>query len=538
MDHHSSASTQERNELALLASNEGVWDWYVGQTDIYYSERVLRFLGYSKEKAPNIFTHANDCFHEEDLPNFKEAYRQSITENDDNTFASDCRYKHPDGTWHWLRIRGVVVHKDDGTVTRMVGSIINISHRKNAELALEEERFRLKQLIENVPVNVYYKDTESRFVLANTSTIEKLGASSPEEVIGKTDHDFFDINHSNKTRSNELDIMNTRTPQLNEVHRETWVRVKGKEDTWAKSSKLPWIDKKGNICGTFGITSDITDLVRTERMLTNMAEELQKRNVVYEEELQLAREVQQALLPQDLDNHKLNYGEKTASFHCRYAPASDMAGDFYEMMPISDHSIGILICDVMGHGVRSSLVVSMLRGLMEKEHHSTASPDVFLKGVNEGLVSILNRAGVTMFATAAYCVIDLKENTLQYSCAGHLAPIIIKDKKAKQLTPEQTKPCPALGLIPTSNYQTSMISLDDIDRLLLFTDGIHEVEDKNENEWGIEGLIQKAELSSSDVLADSLDSLLSSAIQFSSNNSFDDDVCLVAFDITHSVSPS
>ena len=532
MDSHTPISTQERNELALLASNEGVWDWYISEPEIYYSERVLKFIGYDKETAPNIFRHAKDYFHEEDLPDFEEAFRKSILKTEDRTFASDCRYKHPDGTWHWLRIRGVVVHNDDGTATRMVGSIINISHRKNAEVALEEERYRLKQLIENVPVNVYYKDTQSRFVLANMSTVEKLGAECPEEVIGKSDHDFFNIEHANTTRANELEIMETRQPHLSEVHRETWVEVNGKEDTWAKSSKLPWIDKKGNICGTFGITSDITDLVRTQRMLTSMADELQKRNIAFEEELHLAREIQQALLPQDLDGLKLEFQKTKVTFGSRYTPASEMAGDFYEVMPISDHSVGVLICDVMGHGVRSSLIVSMIRGLMEKEHDSTKQPNIFLKGVNEGLVSILNRAGVTMFATAVYCVIDLKEKNISFSCAGHPYPIIVKDGKAAQPKPSAGKSCPALGLIPGSNYVTETISLDDVDRLLLFTDGLHEVEDANENEMGAEGVIQYLEEGSKENLDTTLNQLIEKSLAYSFSGEFDDDVCLLAMDVS------
>lgn len=531
MDSHTPISTQERNELALLASNEGVWDWYIGETYIYYSQRVLKFLGYDQDSAPNIFTQANDYFHEEELPAFKEALHVSLLENGEETFASDCRYRHPDGTWHWLRIRGVVVHNDNGTATRMVGSIINISLRKNAELALDEERYRLKQLIENVPVNVYYKDTQSRFVLANTSTVEKLGAHSPKEVIGKTDHDFFDIDHADLTRANELDIMATRNPHLSEVHRETWVQVQGKEDTWAKSSKLPWIDKKGNVCGTFGITSDITDLVRTQRMLTSMAKELQNRNVAFEEELQLAREIQQALLPQTLSGLELQNQDAKVTFACRYSPASEMAGDFYEVMPISEHCIGVLICDVMGHGVRASLVVSMIRGLMEKEHDSTEQPEVFLKGINEGLVSILTRAGVTMFATAIYCVINLKDKTICYSCAGHPYPVIVRNGEAQQLNPSVKKNCPALGLIPTANYAAETMPLDSVDRLLLFTDGLHEVENATQQEMGVEGIIEHMQQSYKESLESSLDSLLHKALNYSAVGEFADDVCLLAIDV-------
>ena len=57
---------QDRLELALLASNEGVWDWYVGAREIYYSDRVLDFLGYPADKAPNIILQARRYFHQDD----------------------------------------------------------------------------------------------------------------------------------------------------------------------------------------------------------------------------------------------------------------------------------------------------------------------------------------------------------------------------------------------------------------------------------------------------------------------------------------
>ncbi len=519
---------QDRLELALQASNEGVWDWYLGEEDIYYSERVLHFLGYSAEEAPNIITHSKKYFHEDDLPTLRQAFKTAIAEGEDETLASDCRYSHPNGDWHWLRIRGVVVRNDSGKAIRIVGSIIDISKRKTVEVALDEERYRIHELIENIQANVYYKDVDSRFVLANSSTAEKLGAQSVGYLLGKTDHDFFDNAHADIARANELEIMQSREAQINVIQCETW---DDKEDTWAETSKLPWLDRKGKVRGTFGITNDITSLVSTQRMLTSVAEELQKRNVAFEEELQLAREIQQALLPQSLDGLVLRGHDREVTFGCRYSPASEMAGDFFEIMPISQHCIGIFVCDVMGHGVRASLVVSMLRGLMEKERDSATNPEWFLYGVNEGLVSIFERAEVTLFATAIYCVINLKDGTLTYSCAGHPAPIVVRLNKGAQLTASDGKRNPALGLIPKASYTVETVSLDDIDRMLIFTDGLYEVEDSSGEEMGIDHIITTMEKSISDELEVSLDTLLDQARHHASDGEFKDDVCLFSLDV-------
>ncbi len=525
------STSQDRLELALQASNEGVWDWYVGEDPIYYSERVLGFLGHEAETAPNIITKAKDYFHEDDLPDFEHALQNSLADAGEDILASECRYRHPDGSWHWLRIRGIAVRDAQKKTTRMVGSIIDISQRKTAEIALEEERYRLRELIENIPVNVYYKDEESRFVMANTSIAKRFGAQSGQDLVGKTDHDFFGKTHADTARADEIRIMQLREPQINTIQRETW---EGKEDTWVEITKLPWLDRKGNLLGTFGITSDITSLVKTQRMLTSVAEELQKRNVAFEEELQLAREIQQALLPQSLDGLVLRGHDREVTFGCRYSPASEMAGDFVEVMPISQDCIGIFVCDVMGHGVRASLVVSMLRGLMEKERDSATSPEWFLYGINEGLVSIFERASVTLFATAIYCVINLKDGTLNYSCAGHPAPITVKSGESRQLSPGNGngKPNPALGLISKATYSAQSVSLDDTDRVLIFTDGLHEVEDAAGEEMGIERIIATMGASGNDDLETCLDTLLDQARRHAADGQFGDDVCLFAMDVS------
>jgi sigma-B regulation protein RsbU (phosphoserine phosphatase) len=185
----------------------------------------------------------------------------------------------------------------------------------------------------------------------------------------------------------------------------------------------------------------------------------------------------------------------------------------------------------MGHGVRASLVVSMLRGLMEKERDSATSPEWFLYGINDGLVSILERADVTLFATAIYCVIDLKKGVLTYSCAGHPSPVVSRLGKSEQLSMTGQKPEPALGLIPKSPYTKQVVSLDDIDRMIIFTDGLHEVEDAEGQQLGIANVIKEIQRTSTENIETSLDSLIDHARRHSAGGDFDDDVCLFAMEV-------
>ena len=168
----------------------------------------------------------------------------------------------------------------------MVGSLIDISKRKNAEIALMEERARIDLVLESVPVNVYFKDHESRFVRANKATAIRVGAGSVKELIGKTDHDFFEKVHADASRANELKIMETGAEQVEELEHETW---EDREDTWVLVTKKVWRNMNGEVLGTVGVTNDVTELMKTRENLERVAEQLQIVNQDIDEERSLLR---------------------------------------------------------------------------------------------------------------------------------------------------------------------------------------------------------------------------------------------------------
>ena len=95
----------------------------------------------------------------------------------------------------------------------------------------------------------------------------------------------------------------------------------------------------------------------------------------------------------------------------------------------------------------------------------------------------------------------------------------------------QEKTNPALGLISKSPYTSEVVSLDDIDRLLIFTDGLHEVEDAAGDQMGIDQIITTMENGFEESLENSLDTLLDKARRHSVDGEFEDDVCLFAMDV-------
>jgi sigma-B regulation protein RsbU (phosphoserine phosphatase) len=520
----------DRLELALRASNEGIWDWNVVTGDMHYSGRILRFLGCRRNEMPHLFKDLS-WVHEDDRGEFREKLEAAMMPGGEQRLAVEPRGRGPKGgEWRYYRIRGIVVRDEAGAPVRLAGSMIDISRRKRAEEALLEERHLMHLLIDNVPLNIYFKDRESRFTLVNDSMVKWLGKESAADLLGKTDHDFFEAEHADQARRDELKIMETGEPIVGYLELET--SSEG-EDVWVLTTKMPLPDRNGEIIGTFGVSSDVSELVNTQRSLAAVAAKLKQRNNEIEEELVLAREVQQALLPQEYPT--LPAGtlpeESRVKFGHRYIPISGLAGDFFEVFPVGEQAVAMFICDVMGHGVRSAIIVSMLRGLLDHVEHTAVDPAAFLTELNFGLSRILRQAGVTMFATAFVAVIDLESSELRYASAGHPSAIVRTTDGAGVLPLGGRGAGPGLGLFADAEYETQRMKLDGIRQLLMFTDGIFEIENRAGEALLQNRLVQVVREAEAQSLEHLLGEVLERVLAFAETKQFDDDVCLLGVDL-------
>lgn len=516
----------DRLELALRASNEGIWDWLTHERKIHYSRRILEFLECTASSAPNIFLPPHLPVHHLDRPAFVRAVGQALDAKGPETLAVDARVQTGGNDWRWLRIRGTVVRDRFGHAVRIAGSMIDISLRKAAEAQIEEERHLLRDLIDCVPMQIYFKDLDSRLVMANRGMIEYHGFSTNADLAGKHDRDLFTDAHWEKAAADERRIIETGIAMTGQLERETW-REGG--ESFVVTSKFPWRDRSGEIKGTFGVSSDVTSLVLAQRQATELANELQQKNKSYEEEVKLAHEIQQALATTGFPAAVSKHGNRL-SFGSRYLPISGLAGDFFEVLSLGDDRYGIFICDVMGHGVRAALVVSMLRGLLATQNAKNRDSAEFLAAMNAGLTSILKRANVTMFATAFYGIIDLGRPTLEYSCAGHPGPVIAGNDRSLQLCTDRSEKGPALGLLPGAVYSIREVDLTGVRRLLLFTDGVLEAENEAGEQF-LEKRLLGAACAPGKNIEGWLDGILETVLDFSEGNHFDDDVCLLGIEI-------
>lgn len=139
-----------------------------------------------------------------------------------------------------------------------------IEQRSEAEKLLIQEKVFFKNLMENIPDNIYFKDKESKFIRINKATATGFGLNNVNEVIGKSNFDFFKEEHAKLAFEDEQRVINTGTPIINKVEKEN--RSDGRT-TWASTTKMPFYDENGKVTGTFGVSRDITDRVQAEELV-------------------------------------------------------------------------------------------------------------------------------------------------------------------------------------------------------------------------------------------------------------------------------
>jgi serine phosphatase RsbU (regulator of sigma subunit) len=297
---------------------------------------------------------------------------------------------------------------------------------------------------------------------------------------------------------------------------------------------VPLLDESGTLLGVIFSRT----LVRLQNalwqekilQLETKQRELNAKNAELEGDLHLAREIQFAMLPGNLPD--VSNGQLSFHFCHRYQPAGVVSGDFFHLVKMSDDTVGIFICDVMGHGVRSAFVTATLRALVEEMRPVAGNPGELLTRINTELMCILKPMGSPLYATAFYLTADVASGEIRFASAGHPNPLLLHRRtgETRRLNCPAGAKGPALGLIAGAKYGNAQDRLAADDFLLLFTDGVAEVFDAGDNEFGATGLM--AGMSARRELpADKLvDGLLADARNHSAHKNFDDDICVVGIE--------
>ena len=518
--------------LALKAAAVGTWVWHLNDNRLVWDELTYDLFGVVPGEFEPSPSSVDGLIHPEDRCIVKKEVEGCVQSGGD--FKCEYRVVWPkDGSIHYLSTRGRIYRDAVGLDVCVTGACWDITQRKSLEAELAHERSLLRTIMKHLPDKIYFKDAQSRFILGNDEMLKRFNATQISEIAGKTDFDYFSKQHAQQAFEDEQRIIKTGQPLRGIEEKETWPdgRV-----TWVSTTKVPLRDDRtGEIIGTFGLSRDITDRRRAEEQLQKYAEELRRRNAELEEDLEMARELQGALMPRQYpifadSSHTLG---SALRFSHIFNPSTTVSGDFFDIMKISDTAAGIFICDVMGHGVRAALVAAIVRALIAELTPHTDQPGEFLELLNRKLFGILNQTEIPMFASASYVIADIEKAELRFANAGHPEPLWIRHNSQTALTSplHQTSRGPVLGLFESPRYTTGKTSLSVHDVVLQFTDGLYEVEGVDGEMYDEQCLMQAVNRRADRNAGDLCNEVIAEIRQFSANQHFSDDVCLVAVEV-------
>ncbi len=169
-------------------------------------------------------------------------------------------------------IDATAIKDKNGKVLYRAINIQDITERKQSEEVLNVEQILMNNLMNNLPVQIYFKDHKSRFIRINKTQALRLGFDDPAYSIGKTDFDFFSEEHAQQAYEDEQAIIRTGEP-IRKEEKETYA---DQPDKWVLTTKIPLRDKNGKIIGTFGTSTDITDRKRADEVLLKTNQQLEK----------------------------------------------------------------------------------------------------------------------------------------------------------------------------------------------------------------------------------------------------------------------
>jgi len=265
-----------------------------------------------------------------------------------------------------------------------------------------------------------------------------------------------------------------------------------------------------SVAAQTGLTLEVAELART------LADESAQRERM-NREVEIAREVQQRLFPQDIPEIR---GVSLAG-SCR--PVSEVGGDYYDLIGLDGGNLGIAIGDVSGKGISAALIMATLRaslrGLILDDPGNLAK---MMQKMNH---LVYEASTSSRYATFFFATFDPETRELRYVNAGHNPPVLVKDASGEL---RRLEACgPVVGLLPSVDYEEQSLILQRGDLLIAYTDGISEAMTADDEEWGEERMLQAVPRHPLASASEVLETIFRAADEFTAGAEQHDDMTLL-----------
>ncbi len=370
-----------------------------------------------------------------------------------------------------------------GAISSALQGALLVQHVQERSAEIARQKYVLDTFMANIPDNIYFKDRESRFTKVNPALAQRFGVSEPEAVIGKSDFDFFPEAQARPKYEHEQQILHSGQAVLNQEEAD----IGG---SWSLTTKMPLRDEHGEIIGTFGISRDITPLKIAQQQVEEayteiqmLNEQLKQENLRMSAELDIARRLQQMVLPMPGELCGI-LGLDIVGY---MQPADEVGGDYYDVLSYQQGNVCISIGDVTGHGLESGVLMLMtqtaIRTLVDR---GESDPVVFLNTINHVLFQNIQRMGVDRSLTLA--MVNYQSGRLRLIGQHEEVLIVRCDGSIERMdTIELGFP---LGLVDDISQwiDEATVTLSRGDGLVLYTDGITEAQNAANSLYGLDRL--------------------------------------------------
>ncbi len=259
----------EQSYVSLMAASPvGIFRTDAIGNCTYINDRWCRISGLTLESA--IGDGWRHGIHPEDRQSVAAEWYQSVQEN--RPFSLEYRFQRPDGVVTWVYGQSVVTYNTDGIVADYIGTITDISDRKQAEIALQESRKFIKTVVDTIPIPLFWKDREFIYLGCNTQFASIFNLESADAMIGKNDFDLSSTEaEAIAYRQDDREVMESGKSKLNIV--ETLTLPNG-DQIWLETHKAPLRDWANNVIGVVVMFQDITSRKLAELQLQQSNSEL------------------------------------------------------------------------------------------------------------------------------------------------------------------------------------------------------------------------------------------------------------------------
>ncbi|MGK7883277.1 MAG: PAS domain S-box protein [Crocosphaera sp.] len=251
--------SEERWQLVLQGTNEGIWDWNLKTDEMFFSPRWKEMLGYGEQELPNHIDTWKKLLHPQDTERVMKILADHLAKKTDH-YSAEFRLKCQDGNYKWILSRGQALWDETGNPVRMAGSHTDISERK-------DEQILLTSLIDCIPDLVFCKDSKGVYKMCNNA-FETFAGRDRKDIIGKDDFELFSTEEALGFRKQDRFMMLQKQSRRNEE----WITYPNGNYRLVDTLKTPFCCPEGKLMGTIGISRDITDRKQKEEAIRKQAE--------------------------------------------------------------------------------------------------------------------------------------------------------------------------------------------------------------------------------------------------------------------------